>query len=173
MRITITKGERDDRIEAVRADASSVHTTFPHKGPMPHDAVHFYVETALGIPNAFWGRLATGSGPEEIAKIAKAAGHASASRASIPEDSIISLIQAERAVECFEADLWGGSDCSPQTIRETIAAGCAQSRVPPVEITDQVIENIRSSLNDLAKRWSASMPGDRLVLDWPEESAAA
>jgi hypothetical protein len=166
MRITITKGEREDRIEAVRTDGSSVRTSFPHKGPMPHDAVHFYVESTLGIANAFWGMVAGGRHPEEIAGIAKAAGHASASRAAVPEESIIALVQAERAVECFEADLWSGSEGSPQTIRDMIAAGCTQSLVPPIEVGDQTIEHVRSSLGDLRRHWSAAAPGEQVVLNW-------
>src|SRR3954453_22084071 len=108
MQITITKGERGDRIDAIRADGSSVTTTFPHKGPIPHDAVHFYVESELGLDRGFWGMVASGKHPEEVQDIAKAGGHASASRGRAPDADIIELIQAERAVECFEADLWSG-----------------------------------------------------------------
>lgn len=166
MRITITKGEREDRIDAVRSDGSSVRTSFPHKGPIPHDAVHFYVESSLAIGDAFWGMVAAGRHPEEVQEIAKAGGHASAKRASIPDGSIIRLVQAERAVECFEADLWGGSDTSPRTIREAIAAGCAQSFVPPLEVSDEAIASIQSSLRELVRRWPRAQPGERLVLDW-------
>lgn len=166
MRITITKGEREDRIEAVRADGSSVCASFPHKGPIPHDAVHFYVESALGLDDAFWGTVAAGRHPEEVAALAKAGGHASAKRASVPDDSIVRLVQAERAVECFEADLWSGGETSPDTIRHAVAAGCAQSLVPEIEVTDGAIASIRSSLADLRSRWPAARQGERLVLEW-------
>jgi hypothetical protein len=166
MRITITKGERADELEALRADGSRVTTSFPHKGPVPHDAVHFHVESTLEMGNAFWGMVAGGRHPDEVAAVAKAGGHASASRAAVPDEAIIQLVQAERAVECFEADLWSGSGTSPQTIRDTVAAGCAQSLVPALEITDEAINNIRLSLTDLAKRWSSAAPGERLVLEW-------
>lgn len=166
MRITITKGEREDAVEAVRADGSSVRTSFPHKGPVPHDAVHFYVESALAISDGFWGMVARGEHPEAIADIAKAAGHASACRAAVPEESIIRLIQAERAVECFEADLWSGGDSGPELIREMIAAGCVQSLVAPLELSDEAIATIRSRLGDLLGRWSAAAHGDHLLLEW-------
>jgi len=171
MRITITKGEREDDIEAVRADGSSVRTSFPHKGSIPHDAVHFYVESSLGIGDAFWGMVAAGRHPEEVAAIAKAGGHASAKRALVPEASTVRLVQAERAVECFEADLWSGGASSPQTIRETIEAGCAHSLVPPIDASDQAIASIRSSLADLMQRWRAAPRGERLVLEWASSAA--
>ena len=75
-------------------------------------------------------------------------------------------MQAERAVECFEADLWSGGDTSPQTIRDTIAAGCAQSLVPALDASDEAIANIRSSLTDLARRWPSAKQGECLVLEW-------
>jgi hypothetical protein len=171
MRITITKGEREDSIEAVRADGSSVRTSFPHKGPIPHDAVHFYVESSLGIADAFWGMVAAGRHPEEVAAIAKEGGHASAKRAVVPEASILRLVQAERAVECFEADLWSGGASSPQTIRETIEAGCAHSLVPPIDLSDQAIASIRFYLADLMQHWRSAPLGERVVLDWASAAA--
>jgi hypothetical protein len=166
MRITITKGERKDRIEAARADGSRVETRFPHKGPIPHDAVHFHVESTLQLGDAFWGMVAAGRHPEEVADIAKAGGHASAKRATEADDSIVGLVQAERVVECFEADLWSGGTTSPETIRDAIAAGCAQSLVPTIDVSDEAVAAIQSSLKDLVVRWPAAAPGEKLVLDW-------
>jgi hypothetical protein len=171
MRITITKGEREDSVEAVRADGSSVRSSFPHKGPIPHDAVHFYVESSLGIADAFWGMVAAGRHPEEVAAIAKEGGHASAKRATVPEASVVRLVQAERAVECFEADLWSGGASSPQTIRETIEAGCAHSLVPPIDLSDQAIASIRFYLADLMRHWRSAPLGERVVLDWASAAA--
>ena len=166
MRITITKGEREDRIVAVRPNGSSVQTTFPHKGPIPHDAVHFYVESALQLGDAFWGMVAAGLHPEEVAEIAKAGGHASAKRATDADGSIIRLVQAERVVECFEADLWSGGTASEETIRDAVEAGCAQSLVPTLKVSDEAIATIRCKLTELVKRWPAAAPGESLVLDW-------
>ena len=166
MRITITKGDREDEIEAVRSDGSNVRTSFPHKGPIPHDAVHFYVESSLGIGDAFWGTVASGRHPEEVAALAKAGGHASAKRANIPDEAIVRLVQSERAVECFEADLWSGGGTSPDTIRDTLAAACEQSLVPALDVDDRAIAAIQSSLRELMDRWGPAPPGERLVLEW-------
>ena len=166
MRITITKGERGDRIDLRRPNGSEVSTTFPHKGPIPHDAVHYFVESELGIGDGFWGLVAAGRHPEEIAELAKAAGHASAKRASLPDASIVGIVQAERAVECFEADLWSGSQGDADTLRGVAAAGCAQSLVPPIAISDAAIARIRAQLVDLRSRWAATPRGGNIVLEW-------
>jgi hypothetical protein len=166
MRITIIKGERADRIDIARADGSGASAHFPHKGPIPHDAVHFFVETALGFSDGFWGKVASGRNPDEIAGIAKAAGHASASRAAVPDPAIVEMIQAERAVECFEADLWSGSEGDVQTLREVIAAGCAQSLVPAPALSEALIAQVRRQLRDLREQWATKPPGDRITLEW-------
>src|SRR4051794_36683273 len=154
MQIIITKGDRSDRVDVERADGSRVITTFPHKGPIPHDAVHYHVESQLKLHRAFWGMVASGKHPEQVQEIAKAGGHASASRGRMPDTEIVEMIQAERTVECFEADLWGGSASDPDTFREAVAAGCAQSKVPPIELSDQSIAAVRAKLLHLRERWS-------------------
>lgn len=168
MRITIIKGEREDSIEAVRGDGSHVRTSFPHKGPLPHDLVHFVVESELGIDRGFWGMVAAGRHPEEIAGLAKAAGHASAKRAGVPDASIVPLVQAERAVECFEADLWsgGGGGGDPDNVRAMVAAGCEQSLVPGIVLSDAATARIRASLLELLDAWSALPRGHAITLDW-------
>ena len=166
MQITITKGERDDGVDVRRADGSSASARFPRKGPVPHDATHYVVESSLGIRDGFWGMVASGRHPDEIAELAKAAGHASAKRASVPQPSIVAILQAERAVECFEADLWNGAEGEGETLREVFAAGCAQSFVPPISISDEAISSIRAELVELRRRWAAMAPGDSLALEW-------
>jgi len=166
MQIIITKGERGDRIDALRADGSRASTTFPRKGPIPHDAVHYFVESELGLDRGFWGHVAAGQHPEQVQEIAKAGGHASASRGREPDPDIVEMIQAERAVECFEADLWGGSASDPETFRGAVAAGCSQSLVPSLELTDQQIARVRAKLTDLRARWSALPQGQSLTFDW-------
>ena len=171
MQITITKGKREDRIDAIRVDGSNVTTSFPHKGPVPHDAVHFYVEFELGLGRAFWGMVASGQHPEQVQEIAKAGGHASASRRRMPDSDIVEMIQAERAVECFEADLWGGSASDADSFRDAVSAGCAQSLVPPIVLSDDQIASVRGKLLDLRSRWSALPHGQIITLDWATATA--
>ena len=113
MRISITKGDKEDRLEMERADGTRASTRFPHKGPIPHDFVHYAVESELGIDRGFWGLVEAGHHPEEIQEIAKAAGHASAKRAEVPAADFVPAIQAERIVEAFEADHWSGGQGDP------------------------------------------------------------
>lgn len=170
MRIAITKGETADSIETLRGDGSVVRTRFPHKGPIPHDAVHFFVESGLGIRDAFWGLVEAGKHPEEVQDLAKAAGHASASRATAPDPHFVPVIQAERIVECFEADLWGGGS-GPDMIRAMVRGGCEQSLVPDFPLSDGAIEAVRKSVREFRETWEALPSGGTCVLHWDGRQA--
>ena len=165
MRIEITKGAQEDRIVATRGDGSTAATTFPKKGPVPHDAVHWFVERELGLAGAFWGMVAAGREPEQIAAIAKAAGHASASRAEVLEPQIVELLQAERLVECFEADLWGGGGAAADLIA-VAATACDYSHVPLPELDEPDVERIRDQLGKFAQSWIAAPMGHVAKLEW-------
>lgn len=166
MRIEIAKGAREDRIAITRADGSRVETRFPKKGPLPHDAVHWFVERELGLAKGFWGMVAAGLHPDEIQEIAKAAGHASAKRAGLPDAEIVELLQAERLVECFEADLWspGGSAADLAALGES---ACCFSHVPaPVGFNEATANRIRSALGGFARDWIAAPQGYCAALEW-------
>jgi len=165
MQIAITKGRELDRIVITRTDGSLAETTFPKKGPIPHDAVHWLVEREFGLARAFWGMVADGHHPEEIAALAKAAGHASAKRAEVPDGSIVELLQAERLVECFEADLWGGGGSAADLIALAQTA-CDHSRVPAPPLDEQAVEAVRAGLNAFAETWIAAPQGHIAQLDW-------
>jgi len=171
MQILVTKGESSDWIEARRADGSIERQNVPHKGPIAHDLVHFAVETELTMNRGFWGLIAGGRGPEEIIEMAKSAGHASAKRAALPDPGFVQAIQVERIVECFEAESWsGGSD--NDSLRAMAAAGCAQSRVPCPELTDEAVDRVRRRLSALGEKWAALKVGETLFLDWPLDGRA-
>lgn len=153
MDVTIIKGSNEDRISMIRADGTRAETTFAKKGPFPHDAMHYAVEKHLGFANGFWGMVAGGRDPKEIAEIAKAAGHASASRAAVPHLHIIELLQAERIVECFEADMWGGP-AADEMMLETIATACDYSHVPAPPMDGAMIAAIRGELAQLNVQWA-------------------
>lgn len=165
MKITITKGRSDDQITIRRSDGSMAKTRFPKKGPVPHDAVHLFVEQGLGLVNAFWGMVAAGHHPDELAELAKVAGHASASRAQIPGAAIIELLQAERLTECFEAELWsnGGDDAMLLAVAET---ACAASHIPLPAIAEGAIGRVREALGGFARVWIAAPTGYTVTLDW-------
>lgn len=167
MKIVIRKGADSDVVEAFRRDGCTTSFKVPHKGPIPHDAVHYFVEQQLGLHNGFWGAIARGETARDIGERAAAGGHASAKRASLPEVSIVELLQAERLVECFEADAWGGGS-DDDAVLAMARSGWDQSLVPPLAMTPQEVSKIRQQIKEFSANWSQITQGDQIALDWPE-----
>jgi hypothetical protein len=153
-----------------RVDGSRASTRFPHKGPIPHDFVHYAVESELGIDRGFWGLVESGRHPEEVQDIAKAAGHASAKRAEVPAADFVPAIQAERIVEAFEADHWSGGTGDPGGVIYMAEAGCEQSLVPPAPMDELAVARIRDRIADFGARWAALPTGEAIVLEWPAQA---
>lgn len=165
MRIEITKGRTEDWIVIVRDDGTEARTRFPKKGPVPHDAVHVFVEQELGLTQGFWGMVAQGRHPEQLVDIARAAGHASAARARVPDADIVELLQAERLVEAFEAQLWsGGGDLAG--LLAMAEPGCAASHVACPPISPAQHEAIAKALNSFAAAWTGAPVGHVAAMQW-------
>lgn len=167
MIIKITKGLQSDYLAITRNNGSTDATSFPKKGPTSHDAIHYFVEHELGLQKAFWGMIARGHAFDDIQNIAKNAGHASASRAGKPDDDIVELLQAERLVECFEADQWGGPADSATFIAVAQAA-CERSQVPlPPQLAEQ-LDTLRGRIAKFQAIWSAAPVSQVFEFEWEE-----
>lgn len=165
LKIEFTKGSDRDWIVATRDDGSVEKLSFPKKGLTVHDAVHFFVERDLSLHDAFWGKVEKGSNPEEIQVLAKAGGHASATRAEQPDDSIIELLQAERLVECFEADAWG-QPADAESFLEIAKAACESAMVPMPEMDAAKVEQIRENIAAFHADWIKAPAGYTSCLLW-------
>lgn len=165
MDIIITKGTDRDWIHITRSDGTEDKSTFPKKGMIPHDFVHFVVEKEFGFSDGFWGYVAKGNSISDIQEIVKNAGHASSKRAKIPDEHIVELLQAERLVECFEADQWS-SGTDSDTFRDVVNAACASSHVPVPTIDDRSIEKIRVQLSEFTAKWTTIPIGDMVQITW-------
>jgi hypothetical protein len=161
MRNATTKGKSGDRIALTRADGSGAAFGFARKGPYPHDAFHFFVERELGMARGFWGLVAGGMAPAAVQDLARAGGHASASRAKVPDAAIIELIEAERLVGCFEAASWSGGaeDAGLMAMAEP---AWANAHVPP----PPGVAAIRRALGAFLDQWRALPEGGTREFDW-------
>lgn len=167
MIIKITKGLQNDCLAITRKDGSTDATSFPKKGPTSHDAIHYIVEYELGLKNAFWGMIARGHDFEDIQNITKNAGHASASRAEKPDAEIIELLQAERLVECFEADQWGAPS-DAETFIAIATSACERSHVPVPSRFYGKLETLRSRIAEFQAIWSAARLSHVVEFEWEE-----
>lgn len=166
MEICITRGANADRIEARGGAAPVVRFETPHKGPVPHDAVHYFVERAFGLDQGFWGLVASGLAPDDLQALAIAGGHPSASRAAVPDAGIVQLLQAERLVEVFEADLWGGGQGAEADLLALAEVACTTSHVPLPAVPAGSVRRVQSDLQAFATAWADVPRGGEARLDW-------
>ena len=166
MEILVTRGSASDRIEARGGRVPVVGFETPHKGPVPHDAVHLFVERAFGLDLGFWGLVASGLAPDDLQALAVAGGHPSASRATAPDAGIVQLLQAERLVEVFEADLWGGGQGDEADLIALAGTACTNSQVPRPPVPDGAVARVRADLAAFTRTWTVLPRGGTMELEW-------
>ena len=165
MKVCIVKERNRDIVRLTRKDGTSNVIHFPKKGPFPHDLLHYLVERTLGYDNAYWGCLANGMQPDEIAVLVKTSGHASAARAAPPNSTIVELLTAERIVECFEALLWSEST-DFDAFLAMLYAGCVQSRIGVPHVNRYDFDRVCSAMTSHRHQWEQLPLGGQLELQW-------
>jgi len=94
------KNDKNDRLRFVRADGSETQTAMPRQGTLPHDLVHYIVESALPLKHGFLSQIASGSDAGFVMQ----AVHDRSNPATETE-----AIQAEAIVEALQTQLWAGA----------------------------------------------------------------
>jgi hypothetical protein len=93
------KADKLDRLRYVRADGSGTETVMPRQGILPHDLVHYVVETTLGLRHGFTGLVARGAN----ATFAMESTHD-----PVGKEVEAEAIQVEGIVEALQTQLWSG-----------------------------------------------------------------
>jgi hypothetical protein len=150
MRLTFTKGAgKSDWLDAHRADGTVVpRIECPKQRIIPHDMVHFAVESVLAA-RGFLTALADG-GDAGFGAVADGA--------------------VERLVETMQAEAWS----APADTAELIALyelTCAARGDVPLPLDATTIDEIRAKMAQLAVRWDALPVGSTLGLDFIAPSA--
>lgn len=103
MKLTATKSAKSDKLDHLvceRSDGTRTSVVMPRQGILPHDLIHFVVESTLGYRHGFLGEVAGGA---DIA-FAMQMSHNLAHAAPSPQ-----LTHAEAIVESLQAQLWSGA----------------------------------------------------------------
>ncbi|MDR6787461.1 hypothetical protein J2Y58_000802 [Sphingomonas sp. BE138] len=145
MELIFTKrGGKYDDLVIRRAGAADEAIACPKQGIVPHDMVHFAVESVL----AQRGFLS-------LVKDGEPAGYGT--RGDDGAEAI------ERLVETFQAELWGGRVPAAALIA-TYQHACAARGHAASPVTPDAVDAIRTRLDDLTARWSAVAINEALVL---------
>ena len=146
MRIAFTKLDgKYDRMTVWRgADAEVIPC--PKQRIIPHDMVHFAVESTLQ-QRGFLTRMRDG----------EAAGFDMAPEAE--SDGV------ERLVEVFQGDAWSGGDSGPDDMLALYRVTCRARACEPLAVAPSDILAVRACIDALDARWQALPIGESMVLE--------
>ena len=136
MRLTLTKrGGKHDELLIERQGRLPETIACPKQGIIPHDMVHYAVESILAH-QGFLSLVAEGQAAD------------SATTGGASEEAI------ERLVETFQAEMWGGRVPAADLL-ETYAHACDARGHAAVPVSAANVEAIRARLDELSAEWSA------------------
>jgi hypothetical protein len=92
--------DKYDQLRCVRRDGSATGCAMPRQGILPHDLVHYVVESTLGWRHAFYGMIAAGTDIGGAMEQAHDPGNAAL---------VDQAIHVEAIVESLQAQLWSGA----------------------------------------------------------------
>jgi hypothetical protein len=131
-----------DELTIVREGVDPETILCPKQGIIPHDMVHYAVESVLAH-RGFLSLVKDGS----AAEFATAGGDS--------EEAM------ERLVETFQAEMWGGQVSAAELIATyEHACGARGHRVAAISHDD--VEAIRERLDEFTRQWSALAPNEAL-----------
>ncbi|MDE3209132.1 MAG: hypothetical protein KGM46_00135 [Pseudomonadota bacterium] len=145
MKISFVKGNgKYDRMVVYRGDLSE-SVDCPKQGIIPHDMVHYAVESTLHR-RGFLGRVRDG---EAIARMG----------AETESDGV------ERLVEVIQGDAWSGAAGSPADLLDLYRLTCRARACPPLPLACGDILAIRDRIGELDLQWRALPAGAALELE--------
>jgi hypothetical protein len=138
------KGDKYDSLRCIRRDGSWAETRMPRQGILPHDLVHYVVESALRYRHGFLGLVSAGADIQAVMVDL----HAPDNRHIADEATY-----AEAIVESLQAQLWSGT-FDREAFAEGVRGACAQRgrREPDLSGIDPKRE-LYDAVLELNARW--------------------
>lgn len=151
--------DKYDHLRFVRADGSSTQFAMPRQGILPHDLVHYVVESALPLKHGFLSQVARGA---EVQFVMEAV-HDRANREVETE-----AVQAEAIVEGLQSQLWSGA-FDRDYFLDGAATACTARGKEPFDfsrVAQDLPETLYQRALELNQRWLAVPFYGSLTLDF-------
>jgi hypothetical protein len=146
MDIVFTKGSgKYDRMDVLRADGQVERIDCPRQRIIPHDMVHYAVESTL-MRRGFLTRVRDG----ESATFRM--------QAEAESDGV------ERLVEVIQGDAWSGGESPAIDMIDLYRVTCSARTCPMLEVDVADIDAIRTCMAELDAQWQALAVGQSLRL---------
>ena len=154
MKLVFAKGAgKVDTMTVIRDGHAEAVVDCPKQGIIPHDMVHYAVESVLAA-RGFLGRVAAG----EAADFRMAA--------EAESDGV------ERLVEVFQGDGWSGGVADPAEMIDLYRVTCDARNCPMLAVDAATVLAIRARIGELSERWNAVAVGESLALEFATRAPA-
>ena len=143
------KSDKYDLLRFVRNNGSTTNCRMPRQGILPHDLIHFVVESALPLRHGFLSLLARGADAQFVMETV---------HDPLNKDVETEAVQAEAIVEGLQSQLWSGA-FDQQAFLDGAASACAARDKPPFDFSRLDID-LKHALYDRAlelnQEWNAA-----------------
>lgn len=139
-----SKTDKYDTLRCIRRDGSETTAQMPRQGVLPHDLIHYVVESALGYDHGFLGLVAKGA---DI-------GFAMEQTHDIGNREVADqATHAEAIVESLQAQIWCGA-FDESAFMDGLEAACAmRERAAPALDGLDLEQNLFGAVMELGQRW--------------------
>jgi hypothetical protein len=143
------------RFEVVRDNGTHEARDLETRSALPHDLVHYAVETEAGLGASFYGRLASGETYDSLVT------QPSEQAEAMQTEAVVARIQG-----MAKDDAWSSVD--PERIAQSITAGFRSlGHQPPAWLTGDLVARVRERLRRVQGQWRATPFHHTLVLEFP------
>lgn len=158
MKLVATKSparEKYDRLEFLRRDGTSSEIDMPRQGVLPHDLLHYLVETGFGITTAFLSLVARGADARHVMDQVH-----DPANAELDREAIV----AEALVEALQSQLWNGA-FDFEHFEYGVRTACDARNVPPPAHLDPIAaRRVYEAAVNLNAQWAKVPPQATLEL---------
>ena len=156
----LSKHDKTDRLRFVRDDGTESVCPMPRQGILPHDLVHYVVESALRTRRGFLSQIAMGAEPAFAMEL----GHDRNRVATETE-----AIRVEAVVEALQAQLWSGA-LDEESFFEGVRGACSARDLAPPDLSHVRPEALFTRARELADEWAAVPHYQAFELRFPAAS---
>jgi len=156
-----SKHDKYDQLRYLRDDGSETGTIMPRQGILPHDLVHYVVESNLALQHGFTNLVARGADASFTMEMTH-----DKTNVSVGTEAI----QIEAIVEALQAQLWSGV-FDQEAFLEGVRGACAARDKPVYQFTQCNPQILFDQAVELNQRWQATGHFQKLELDFAPRKA--
>lgn len=154
----LAKNGKYDQLRCIRLDGSETSAMMPRQGVLPHDLIHYVVETTLGYEHGFLGVVAKGT---DIS-FAMEQSHDISNQAVTDQAT-----HAEGIVESLQAQIWSGN-FDVAMFQAGLEGACEMRSRPTPDLSGiDVQTELYGAVMALAERWQQVPFHASMELDMP------